>query len=94
MSKKNYCSGKKNGIEVKLILAPYLDKPNGVGIALKKIEENTGIKVWDYSDAFKNMEFFADSLHTNYEGALELQNLFDKDGLMRELTTTRIIVTQ
>ena len=74
----------QSGIEVELILAPYLPEyydqlePNDAWLAW--LEERLGQKVTDYSSVIKTRESFADPIHLNPRGAETFANFLQEQG--------------
>lgn len=79
----DYC--RERGVKVKLLITPFypvvnLDK---IDILKSRALNITGLPVLDYSQAITKDEYFADMLHLNEKGSIELVNLINKDGVFQ-----------
>ena len=74
-------------VEVKLMLGPllpnYVEKISNLNEWIEDIENATGLKVYNFSNAIQKESYFADRLHMNEKGAIDFaqimkdNNLFD-----------------
>jgi hypothetical protein len=70
----------QRGIGVRLVAAPYLTPPLNGPQFVSLIEQRTGAPVWNYFDALKDLDGFADGVHLNERGSRELLAMLLRDG--------------
>ncbi|MEL6867679.1 MAG: hypothetical protein AAFP19_24855 [Bacteroidota bacterium] len=77
---------KKKGLTVRLLVnpyySPYAERFIDFDRWLQNIELATGMKVYDYSQAIKDVKAFSDYQHLNQYGARLYIDLLKKDGLL------------
>jgi len=72
----------QRGIEVRVVFAPYapLNLPSNAAQFVALIERRTGVRVWNYVDAVRDLDGFADGVHLNERGSRELLGMLVRDG--------------
>ena len=72
----------QRGIEVRIVIAPYapVRQPTNTAQFIALIESRTGLRVWNYVDAVKDLDGFADTVHLNERGSRELLAMLVRDG--------------
>ena len=72
----------QRGIAVRVVIAPYAPVRRTTNIAafVRLIESRTGAPVWNYIDALKDIDDFADTVHLNERGSREFLALLVRDG--------------
>ena len=85
----NIC--KKNDIEVKLIIGPFLpehiNKIPEYAVWKKELSNYLGPEypIVDYSTTIKNYKYFADPIHLNKQGAVHLLQLMIEDNIFENI---------
>jgi hypothetical protein len=72
----------QRGIEVRIVIAPYapVRQPTNTPQFIALIEGRTGVRVWNYVGAVKELDSFADTVHLNERGSRELLAMMVRDG--------------
>jgi len=73
----------QRGIEVRLVIAPYapVRRTTNTAAFVRLIESRTGVRVWNYIDALKDIDGFADTVHLNERGSREFLGMLVRDGV-------------
>jgi hypothetical protein len=80
-------AARQAGVEVRLVLAPYLpayaDKITNFDAIVAQVSTATGAKVFDFSRAIQDTNMFADRVHLNPDGSRELTRLMVEAGVFK-----------
>ena len=73
---------RQRGIDVRLVLAPYapVNVCENTAQFVDLIQRRTGVRVWNYIDALRDFDGFADGVHLNERGSREFLALLVRDG--------------
>ncbi len=83
--KKLIATAEKHGTKVHLLINPYFpafaQKITNLKGLIKVVEQETGHKVYDYSKAISETEYFGDYQHLNKAGARKYMKILYENGL-------------
>lgn len=78
---------KRSGTRVELVINPYYPKfvtrSKGYNAWKTKVEQQTGMKVKDYSVALNERDAFGDYQHLNKKGSIQYLDLLRRDGILK-----------
>ncbi len=82
------------GVKVVLVLSPIIDKcrnESDIDKYISFIENRSGLKIIDLSDLLDDINMFADTIHTNEQGAfLIAEKLIEEGVLLTQVTSKQI----